>query len=381
MKNRRIIVALTTLMFFVAGLAAAQTKIDSERMDRDIQIAENALSTLIKQQFKRRDMWLETKASYTPGFGVTMRLPGDNASWIYEFGSGKDRRAVIAPAGTNVIVVGGEEKDKAKREMSRDSARTAYYSAMIKASKDFLADYGDLISQLAPEEKIMITNRGDGGRYYDYHKAEKRQLVTVEATKGDMTALKQGRITRDQMIAKIKVVNTESTGEVETDLELLSSILGRLYRSDLSKTFYTDENIYYERLKDFGVIYYMQAYSGQEMNRRPNDKPSEGKIWLMPTQKLEGLTQQERDKKVTELYPQFEKDLKDNIVEYAQTVKSLKNEEMFVFNVNITKCQGCGIPANLELSIKTDNIRKVAAGGMSKADAVASMNVKKGQAQ
>lgn len=377
-----------TIMVMTTGWVVAQTKVDRERMDRDIEIAENALATIIKQQYDRKGMWIEVKANYTPGFGVTMRLPNDNSNWIFE--GGARGRAVIAPAGTSVIVVGSndEKQDLEKRRRdSRDSARKVFYDNMIKASKDFIADYGDLISQLPPEEKILITNRGEGGGrwHYDYNdKSQKRMLVTVEGTKADISSFRQGKITREQMMGKIKVVNTESVSEVETDLELFSSIMSRLYRSDLAKTFYTDENIYYERLRDFGVIYYMSAYSSSEQNRNqrelkePKDPKDPGRIWAMPTQRLEGLTQEQRDKKVVELYPQFEKDLKDNIVEYAQTIKSLKNDEMIVFNVQITKCVGCNIPATLELSVKNENIRKLAAGGMSKADVLNSINVKRG---
>lgn len=376
------------------GSAFAQAKIDNERMDRDLEIAENALATIIKQQFEKRQMWLEVKATYMPGYGVTMRLPNDNSNWIYEYNV--KGRAVVAPtpagvgsSGSPVIVYssGSDDDDgrkgkDTKRELSRDSARTVFYTKMIQASKDFIADYGDLLSQLQPEDKILITNRGDGGRYYyDWNnKSQKRRLVTIEGTKADIASFRQGKITREQMLSKIKVVNTETSNEVETDLELLSSIMGRLYRSDLSKTFYTDENIYYERMKDFGVIYYMSAYSSSEQNRTPGDRNA-GKVWTMPTQRLEGLSQEQRDKKVIELYPQFEKDLKDNIVEYAQTVKSLKDEELFVFNVQLTKCTGCNIPASLELSVKNGLIRKVAAGQATKAEVVSQMNVKKGPAQ
>jgi hypothetical protein len=360
-------------------------------MDRDLEIAENALATIIKQKWDKRQMWLEIKATYTPGYGVTMRIPNDNANWVYEMKQGA--RAVIAPppAGTNgsVIVYSSDEynsksdkdrdKEKMKKQYSRDSAKAVYYGMMVQASIDFITDYGDLISQLQPDEKILITNRGEGGRwYYDYNRTQKRQLVTVEGSKGDLIQYKQGKLTREQMMGKIKVVNTETADEVETDLELYSSIMGRLYRSDLSKTFYTDESIYYERLKNFGVIYYMSAYSSSEQNRSVSDK---GKIWAMPTQRLEGLTQEQRDKKVVELYPQFEKDIKDNMVEYAQTIKSLKEDEMIVFNIQLTKCVGCGIPTTLELSVKNGLVRKLAAGQTTKAEVIAAMNVKKGVAQ
>lgn len=412
MKSINIII----LILLTTTLSFSQTKIDQERMDRDIEIAENALATIIKQQYEKRNMWLEVKGNYTPGFGVTMRLPNDNSNWIFEYGL--RGAAVIAPrvnangVAAPVVVYSGsgsndsyeraaEKEDREAKEAkgrnkdrsddrrvgSRDSARAAYYGAMIKASKDFLADYGDLISQLQPEEKILITNRGEGGRYYyNWDKpSQKRSLVTIEATKGDISSFRQGKITRDQMMSKIKVVNTETTNEVETDLELLSSIMGRLYRSDLAKTYYTDENIYYERLKDFGVIYYMTAYSSTEQNRVPgdnqNNSQNKGRIWAMPTQHLEGLTQEQRDKKVIELYPLFEKELKENIVEYAQTVKSLKDEEMIVFNVQLTKCVGCNIPSTLELSLKNGLVRKLASGQTSKADVVNSINVKKGVSQ
>lgn len=182
------------------------------------------------------------------------------------------------------------------------------------------------------------------------------------------------------MMSKIKVVNTESVVEVETDLELFSSIIGRLYRSDLAKTYYTDENIYYERLKDFGVIYYMNAYSSTEQNRQPSDR-TQSRLWQMPTQRMEGLTQEQRDKKVIELYPQFEKEIKENIIEYAQTIKSLKDDEMIVFNIQITKCAGCNIPSTLELSVKNGLVRKLAAGQSSKADVINSISVKKGSPQ
>jgi hypothetical protein len=379
-------------------------------MDRDIEIAENALATIIKQKYEKRSMWLEVKANYTPGFGVTMRLPNENSNWIYEHSvNGGNGTAVLAPpvagGGTRIggpVIVysarGGNEdegddenvntkdssksKDKEKKRAdSRDSARNAYYTTMIQASKEFITDYGDLISQLQPDEKILITNRGDGGRYYyDWgNRSQKRQLVTIEGAKSDILLLRQGKITREQMLQKIKVVNTETTNEKETDLELFSSIISRLYRSDLARTFYTDENIYYERLKDFGTIYYMSAYSSSEQSR--SMKESTGKIWAMPTQRLEGLTQEQRDKKVIELYPQFEKELKENIVEYAQTIKSMKDEEMIVFNVQITKCVGCNIPANLELSLKMAQVRKLAAGQATKAEVVNAISVKKGVAQ
>jgi hypothetical protein len=391
MKN--IVGFLVLLITAVTYPAAGQNKIDNERMERDIEVAENALSTMIRQQFsKSRYYGMEIKGNYTPGYGVTLRIPNDHN---YVNAIGWEGRAVIAGSGEGVTIVRpgdapvvvdtrkpkDEKEAKAAKEARaarQDSAKVVYYQKVIQASKDFLADYGDLISQLPAEEKILITNRGEGYRYmyWDRNNAT-RTLVTVEASKGDIVSYKQGKMNRDQMMSKIKVVNTESTNEVETDLELLSSILNRLYRSDLAKTYYIDEGIYYERLKEFGVIYYMTVVSSIEQ-----DVPAgQGRTWRMPTQRLQDLDQAQRDKKVIELYPAFEKEIRENIVEYARTVKSVGPEEMMVFNVRLTKCEKCGIPSSLELSVKNSVLREYSEGKITRDAAAGRINVKKGPAQ
>jgi len=398
---KKIVGFIVMLMSALAYAATAQNKVDNERMDRDIEVAENALATMIRQQFsKNRYYGMEIKGNYTPGYGVTLRIPTDH-NYVNAVGWEMKGPAVIAGSGEGYTIVRPgdapavivdarrpakdvkETKDaKAAKEARinrQDSAREVYYQKVIQASKDFLADYGDLLSQLAPEEKILITNRGEGYRYYYWDKSANntRTLMTLEATKGDIVSFKQGKINRDQMMGKIKVVNTESSNEVDTDLELLSSIMSRLYRSDLAKTYYVDEGIYYERLKEFGVIYYMSTVSSIEQDV----ELGQGKRLRMPTQKLQDLDQAQRDKKVTELYPAFEKDLRDNIIEYARTVKSLGPEEMIVFNVRITKCEKCGIPSNLELSVKNSVLKEYSEGKITRDAAAGRINVKKGPAQ
>lgn len=358
--------------------AGAQS-FSQERMDRDVEVAENVLSTLIRQQFNKSSYYhIEVKASYTPGFGVTMRMPNDNSSFIYSVDAAR-APVVVSPRGEgvrgytaegNVIIVDGDKVKTVKS--NRDSLRTVYYEKVIAASKDFLADYGDLFSQLPANEKILITNRGEGMYHYWDRKSQKRMMVTVEALRGDITAAKEGKITRKQLMDKIRVVNTESTDEVATDLELLSSIISRLYRSDLSKSYYLDGNIYYERLKSFGVIYYMEVVSSTEFER---DR------FRMPTVGEKELTKPERDKKVIELYPTFEKDLKDNILEYGKTLKSLGDDEMLMFNVKLTRCDACGIPASLELTIKNTTLRDFAAGKISREAALGAISVKLGAKQ
>ena len=263
-----------------------------------------------------------------------------------------------------------KEKSKERKHVSGDSIRSAFHERIIKAAQEFIVDYGDFLSQLAPNERIVVTNQGDHPQFY--FATGKRTRISVEGTRADVTALRQGKISREQALKKLTVVNTESVEEKEPDMEMLSSIFSRLYRPDLSKTYFLEGNVYYERLKDYGAIFYMQMVSslGRSLNR-----------FQMPTVDLDNVDQETRDQKVTELYPAFERDLKENILEYGRTIKSLNDNEILVFNIALTRCKGCGIPGTLEISIPANVLKDFGSGRIEKSTAMEKFTLKKGASQ
>lgn len=398
--KRVLIVALVC----VSGMCTVQAqKVDDARMERDIAVAENVLSTLVKQQFGKRNFFpFEVNGTYMPGYGVTFRLPGDAGPMVFAMKapgvawSGSGDAVIYSPSVNETpepleppnieLTIGdnsdckdckerdrsGKRKNVTLRKTSTDSAINAMNQKIIEASKEFLADYGDFISQLAPDERIVITNRGEGRNYWFGQGNRKQHLISIEASKSDISALKQNKLSRAQFMSKVTVVNSETSEELAPDLELFSSIFQRLYRPDLSKTYYTQENVYYERMKDYGAIFYMQVYSSNE-----NDYQK----FSMPTLGLEDLDRATRDKKVTELYPAFEKDLKESILDYGRTLKSLKDTESLIFSVRLTKCVKCGIPASVEISVSNSVLKDYASGKLTKEAALNQFKVKKGELQ
>lgn len=403
MKIRDRVFVLTVILFSFALQAVSQSKIDAGRMDRDLEVTENILSTLIKQQFEKRSFFpMEVTSEYREGYGVTFRLPyevngpmiwnlggqapgvnfldGNSFTYSFNFPSGEEAELarIVDEQGrvqTETIRGKGRAKVASSRNVNVDSIRDASATKIVDACKDFLANYGDLITQLPANEKIVITNRGEGERiwYGAFVNASKPSYMSLEVTKGDITSYKQGKLSKAQFEDKIKVINSVMDDELQPDLELLTSIFNRLYRRDLSKTFFTEENVYYERMKDYGAIYYMEVYSSNqsEFNRR----------YIMPTIGLEDLDQATRDQKVKELYPQFEKDIKEDILEYGRTVKSLNAQESLIFNIKLTRCEGCGIPSSLELAVKAEVLKDYSSGKLSKEAALAKFTIKKGTAQ
>ncbi|MCE7863509.1 MAG: hypothetical protein DYG99_08210 [Bacteroidetes bacterium CHB5] len=392
----RSLVLVLVASVILTGQALAQK--DEERMNRDLKVAENILSTLIKQKLGKRNFFpVEVNAAYRAGYGVTFNLPleisgplvwgitsperqmldGNRHSQYFEFQTEEPvvvDRILDEDGKVTTETIRGAAMIAQRRKESTDSIRTATNEKLIEACKEFLADYGDLISQLQANEKIIITNRSD--RQRDWFIAMQGEMkptyLSIETTKGEVAQLKQGKVSREQFMKNLKVLNTQTDSELQPDLELLTSIFNRLYRRDLSKSFFTDENIYYERLKDYGVIYYMNVFSSNQINR---DR------WVIPTLGLNNLSQEERDKKVKELYPVFEQSIKADILEYGRTVKSLKANEVLVFNIALTRCQGCGIPATLELSIKSNVLSDYTAGKISKDAALGKFEVTKGNSQ
>lgn len=389
MKRIQFLIAICVMA--MSQIPAFAQKIDEERMKRDIEVAENVLQTLIKQEVNQQRIFgMEIKGSYLPGYGVTFKLPTDySAPFIISIGGAENAfvwdRNRSTYSYTTTIRRDEEDADddetdkeyklknksKEKKQIDLDSLKNDYNQKLIKASKDFILDYGDFISQLGANEKIIVTNKGEHNRGW-YLNNNKRTHLSIEASKADITAFRQGKISREQALAKISVVNTESINAKQPDLELITSIINRLYSPDLSKTYFTENDIYYELLKDYGVIYYMQVYSAYRNERNH---------FNMPTVALNDVDQTTRDKKITELYPRFEKELKENILEYGRTIKSIKDDELVVFNITLTKCKNCGIPSTLEVSVKNGVLKDFGAGKIDKAAALSKFTVKKGPNQ
>ena len=395
MKRILMICGVVLVMFTLPVMAQ---KVDDERMNRDIEVARNVLSTLIKQQFDNQRTFfpLEIGGSYQAGYGVTFTLPADfTTPIVLAIPSSRNGVVVtdgrgVAPGVTYEYHFDSEEqfdeersdasvsslKDRArqKRRNQMDSTRDAYNDKVVDAVKTFLLDYGDMLSQLPAGEKIVISNQGNQPRVWvnQFFNSPKRTHLSIETTKADIVAYRQGKMSRDQALSKIKVVNTETVSEVEPDLELLVSMFNRLYRPDLSKTYFTENNIYYERLKDFGAIFYMNVYSAIETSRG---------LFRMPTTGEQNLDLETRNKKVKELYPSFEKELKENILEYGRTVKSLNNDEVLVFQVRLTKCPSCNIPSTLECTVSGSVLKDYNAGKIEKNNALSKISLKKGAMQ
>jgi hypothetical protein len=350
MKTKLSFLIITILM----SMAAYGQNIDKQRMDRDLEVAKNVIQSLLGKDNSYL-MWSRNiDASYLEGYGVIFTLPND---FVYSVGRS---RAVGVTAYSRAegtykraeAAAFAEEKEEAADEAeAREKAATEAIEKTKEAITNFLVDYSDLIGQIEPTEKIMIHSKnqddflisivGEGSNTWSIGEEGGTSGFSAEILKKDISEYKQGKISREDAIKRIKF--TEAKPEVkEQDLELFASIVRRLYSPDLSNTFFTEREPRYEKLEGFGVIFYMNTYSSYENDR----------LYSMPVLGRDDVNADERQETIEELFPIFEEELKGVLIEYGRTIKSIDDDEVILMKVKSTRCKGCSIPTSIELSVK-----------------------------
>jgi hypothetical protein len=361
------------LAMIIAGSTFGQS-IDQERMERDLKIAENILGTLSSGNSDRNFFSSRSvESNYVPDYGVIFSLP--QSSMIFTSSRSNGNNVVIS-SGSNssysyevVSPRSDDDEDDTVKKVSREEADALIQKELKEQMTLFLVDYADLIGQLKPTDRIMINVKNSRNTVWlsNDRVSDKNMGQTAEIIKSDLIAYKSGKATRDATIGKIKF--TEVNDKMEKDLELFSSIFSRLYEPDMSSTYYaSSRNINYERLDNLGAIFSMRVYS--------SSSDDNGKHTIRTTGER-GLTQEERNAKVNAMYPEFEKSMRQNIIDYGRTIKSLKPSEMLILKVRLTECDDCSMPKSIELSVKGSVLADFDSGKLSREKAMDAISIKK----
>lgn len=349
--------------------------IDEKRMDRDLKIAENILSTLTSGDSRLR-FSNNIESNYMEDYGVIFSIP--KVHYIYANRVSSGTAVVGSGSGTYVIADDDDDDDEEIAVAQAKKVETDREKMAEEAQKElkdqmtiFLVDYADLIGQLKPSDRIVVQSRGNDSRIFytgNYSSRSKQSSFSAQILKSDLISYKQGKMDREDVIKKISFKTPEENGEIAKDLELFSTIFSRLYEPDLSSTYYiSSRNLGYTSLEGFGVTFSMKFYSST----------SDKGLHTIRTTGESGLTQEERNEKVNAMYPEFEKNFKENLMDYGRTIKSLKADETLVMKVKLTECRGCEMPKEIEVSVKGKTLQSYDKGSISRDDAVKQITVKR----
>ncbi len=362
---------------------------------KDLEVAENIYYTLVKQELES-DFWFRDdriQAEFVQGYGVIFNINYNYSSLLRW-----TRPAIYTLRGELEGLRGKSKKEKDVDEDKDEDTEAdilaenepeiegklsdeEYQEIFIEAAKTYLAEYASLLHGLAKDHKVTFKigtqfsdfdhfmvglgrsrSRGSGYAYTiesdkkgdnqvvisGFNDEERRRMksgVTITTTKSVIDQLASKAISHDQFINKLEVVKITATDEDNPEFELFATVIERLYKKDLSDTYFlSGSHLSYERYENLGIIYYMRVYSSNII--------IQGKQYSMPTIGKKELSKAERNAEVVKIYPKFVEGLKDNILKYGQMIKDMPDEESIVFKVKLTECSGCDMPEKIELKIK-----------------------------
>ncbi len=436
MKKIHIIIGF----IFIAATAMSQG-INYEKMNRDLEVAETILKGLIDNK-QNQVFWLgrekQIDAQYLEGYGVLITIPIEKN--VFEFNMAKVYRkwpevsdainyAIEDLESAGVYRISEQQFDTLKKveiddvnkvaeerqkqseyqqkhweerqreleekqhdieerarsfalrtlkSLNADSVNTANYNKNLENIKVFMLDYGHIISHLKDEDKIKIISKGQNNKNY-YYRTENGRMeqsndyneFSAEIKMKDVRAFQKGDLSKEEAESRIKINNKNEEKPLAKDIAVFKSIMDRLYKSDLSETYYLKSGISHEEIEALGIIIYLEMASSQRIND----------YFSMPTQGNQKFSQSERDEKVKAIYPQFEEELINNILEYGKNISSLGEDDKLIFKVNITECNGCGIPENLEIQIDSKTLKYLKSGKMDEKAAKKELKVVQGNMQ
>ncbi|MCB0688986.1 MAG: hypothetical protein KDC53_20750 [Saprospiraceae bacterium] len=347
---------ITQLFVVATVIATTGQDIDQAMMDKDLEVAENILATLMKQTNSNEFYFLNrgqnVEGKYLPNFGVVFNVSGNQFQMLYlnKMDQGEE---------TSVEVAEMDDEDQPS-------------SGLVEAFKDFLADYGGMIRQLKPADKILVrteNSRGNRGMAVigNEKKIKINKGMSAELSKEYLEAYDAGKISREELLRKIEIKESADEAKREPELEVFSSTLERLYEIDLTDTYYMTNAPDYERMEKFGVTYYLKFYSSTVHD--DND-------YSLPTVSKKHISKAQRDQIVEDMYPLFLEELKQNLLDYGVILKNLDPKEMVVLHIKLTSCEDCDMPAIIDVSTTKSVIEDYRNGSLSKEKAMSMIEVK-----
>ncbi len=393
-------------------------EIDEKKMNRDLEIAKNILATLIKTGSNSFFGAQSIEASYIKDYGVVFTIPehlvyfNTVTDWSFEV---PDIPPVPdAPAIADIRIdidydddtlneeeemarakesmdKAREEMEKAKQDMKRAQAEVERNREEIKLRQrearvaiaksnelnefylqsdkqndvnweevmvTFMTDYADLIGQLQPEEKIVINQKSPYGELVFVWRGKngttekqepKSTSISAEVARKDVTAYKTGKINKDEFVKRIAINKIEPQKKI-ADLEMFANIFDKYYGYDLTETFYSQGKPKYELLDGYGAIFHVKASS-------PNQ--NYGRVrFLGPGETPDAVKSETKGLDDESIYSKFREDLKQFLLDYGRTIRSLKDDDKLVLEVKIQACDNCKVPKTLEVSTDVSTLRQ-----------------------
>ena len=383
--NKFKIIIIGILATCLASGSMAQS-VDENQMDQDIEVMEGILNQMFFRNYKNNlGKKEQVSGNYLPGFGLIFKIPRYESYFLGPNVS-DDIFAVIADENSQLIM-----GKNIFSENKMDSIQKASNNHFKETVQSFFIDYGDLIGQLGVDDNILIvfgsnTNKQsnnfinnpfilkrlkDGG----VEKIKPGSKITAQVSFNDILNYKRGKINERQFVQNIRF-SEKSLHQIEDqEFIILTSIFEKIYGHHAG-SFGNNQPIGFERVEGLGVIYEMSLrgwsanpdklptlyitsdVEGEEDKKDQKIVNSTTKDYIQNSvtkdyiQRINDLKKQQN-----EVYQEFKTKLKQNLIKYGKTLKSLENDEILMLATKLSDCFGCEKPEKLNLIVKASVLK------------------------
>lgn len=364
--------------------------IDTNRMNRDINIMENILGELFKsqitstsngtiiineQRFPGRN---STRGTYLPGYGVIFMV-SSNANNVYRVSSNS------GDANLSFYYNGdGENEDS---DVTQESV-----TARIQ---EFLRDYGSTIGQLKNDEKVMViygSKSNSSNLFYrlsvrgqvDTEEKESLPVISVSASVNDLNDYRSGKLDPNSFNGRMDVATAEDKEYL--DLKVMGNIFETALKDDDKDSFRLSGGVDYLMLDNFGALYSLDVRY-DEVGRATLLWEATGRLRSLGNNERIAVEQsrtresdearakeyedrvQELEENVAAAYSKLVSNIKEYIVDYGRTLSSIDSDQFLLLSINIGG-RFDNIPGRLDIQIKKSVLEQLDRGSVSRENAL-----------
>ena len=382
---------LLTVLFtlFALGTALAQQgqDFDAGRMNRDINIMENILVEIFKVETidNSRNVVVASgvfkkgggiRGTYLPDYGVIFMIPDVRSSFLLY---NNDKSYAFAYSSGNTE----------GSNISED--------AVINRIEEFLRDYGSTIGQLDSDDKIMViygVNRSSQNfgtvALFNQKSTENKEraripTISVVAEKGNLEAYRSGRINEDQFRQRLSIARVEDDNQRQLDMEVLANIFETALKDqDDKESFRIRGSVDYLKLENFGALFFLDvSYSKSfavisvQFAEKLEAARRNGQINLreLADSAEDSMKKAESWENQINAFETFTDQLREYIVDYGRTLKSLQSDHFVMVSVNISSSLD-EIPERIDVQIKKSDLDALDRGRINRDQAIGRVTVR-----
>lgn len=353
------------------------------KMERDIIILQNVLNDLFNDGNRIYSSSGAAKGIYVPGKGV-----------IFNIGSvGGDFDMVLAER-----LNASQAKDLLANQSSKESIanRNKDKEASVKSlSKEFLVNYGSILSDLKSGEQVMLNvnytslkedDSSEGSSisvsgqatliYRGSSKVDKKRMVS-SIDYATIDSYLNGKTSLQSAESKISQRVIEANSNESQDAKIMAGILDDLFESNFDGIYRRSGKTSWTYFEGFGLMYDLNltgarsglmvfgglTVTGSRTTARDQENDAE---------------QTEIEKKVEENYDDLIELVKESLVTYGRTLRSVKSDEVVILNINFgSSFRKTKVPRAVRLQVTKSQIEAYSRGQKSLEELKKEINITK----